>query len=254
MTRKKYNIKGINTVEDLGLRAILLAIVSWKPKFGARLIQHALNMLGSDLKVDGWLGGMTMAELAKYSVENIHDSISLSLSQYLETQAKSTGIDYLDVAFGELGQTEIKGDRHNPRILEYHAVSGGFSTDEVPWCGSFVNWVMKESGYTDTPRHPARALSWINYGYSAHKPTLGAIAVKSRKDKKGRSIGGHVTFVVGQSKSGKYLYCLGGNQGDKGSIVKYNKAIFKDFRLPIGVEKRAVPIYTKKYARALKEV
>jgi len=248
MTRKKYNTKSINTVEDVGLKAILLAIVNWKPKFGAKVIQHALNMLGSDLKVDGWLGDVTMAELGRYNVENIHYSISLSLSQYLETQAKSTGIDYLDVAFGELGQTEIRGGRHNPRILEYHAVSGGFSTDEVPWCGSFVNWVMKESGYTDTPRHPARALSWLNYGYSAHKPTLGSIAVKSRKG------GGHVTFVVGQSKNGKYLYCLGGNQGDKVSIVKYNKAIFKDFRLPVGVEKKAVPIYTKKYALAWKEV
>lgn len=58
---------------------------------------------------------------------------------------------WLEIARGELGQREIKGDAHNPRILEYHqSVRGKITSDETPWCSSFVNWAMEKAGIRGT--------------------------------------------------------------------------------------------------------
>ena len=145
---------------------------------------------------------------------------------------------WMKIAKKEIGTKEIHGKRHNPRVLEYHSVSGGFSTDEVPWCGSFVNWVMRTAGYK-TVSSPARAKSWKNFGKKAKKPIYGAIAVKSRRG------GGHVAFVVGQSQDGKYLYVLGGNQHDSVNISKYRKSVWTDFRVPADYDdsKCKLPVY-----------
>jgi uncharacterized protein (TIGR02594 family) len=154
----------------------------------------------------------------------------------------------MKIAKKELGTKEIHGKKHNPRVLEYHSVSGGFSTDEVPWCGSFVNWVMKQSKYK-TVSYPARAKSWKNFGKKAKKPIYGAIAVKSRRG------GGHVAFVVGQSKDGKYLYVLGGNQHDSVNISKYPKSVWTDFRVPSDYDdtKCILPIYDGRSSKGGKE-
>ncbi|HEY1396575.1 hypothetical protein [Roseateles sp.] len=56
---------------------------------------------------------------------------------------------WLDVALGELGQTELKGSSRatsNARICEYLDASAtglGDSGDDTPWCGAFVIWVLK---------------------------------------------------------------------------------------------------------------
>ena len=131
------------------------------------------------------------------------------------------------------------GKKHNKRVLKYHATSSGkYKNDEVPWCGSFVNWVMLEAGYTKTVKYPERAKAWRKFGKSVSQPTLGSIAVKTRKH------GGHVTFVIGKSKDGKYLYCLGGNQGNAVSIRKYKKSVFTDFRIPNNYDYIALSVYT----------
>jgi hypothetical protein len=45
-----------------------------------------------------------------------------------------------EIAKAELGTTEVPGTQNNPRILEYHATTTlKATTDEVPWCSSFVN-------------------------------------------------------------------------------------------------------------------
>jgi len=59
--------------------------------------------------------------------------------------------EWLVIARGEIGQKEIKGGKHNPRILEYHATTTRkATTDEVSWCSSFVNWCMTQAGYEGT--------------------------------------------------------------------------------------------------------
>ena len=52
-----------------------------------------------------------------------------------------------DIATNEMGTKEIRGGKHNPIILEYHSTTGGFRTDEVPWCSSFLNFCAMKAGY-----------------------------------------------------------------------------------------------------------
>lgn len=127
----------------------------------------------------------------------------------------------------ELGTAEIAGSQqNNPRIIEYHAsTSGKFTTDEIHWCSSFMNWVIENSGLKGT--NSARALSWANWGYKLDKPALGSIAVFSYGE--GR---GHVGIVVGEE--GGKLQILGGNQSNKVSISKYGTSQIVAYVYPTG--------------------
>ena len=119
---------------------------------------------------------------------------------------------WMDIARAELGQREVKGAKHNPRIIEYHKTTTlKGTTDEIPWCSSFVNWVMKQAGYPGT--NSAAARSWLQYGQRLAAPVPGCIVVLSRDG------GGHVGFYMGQDSYG--LKILGGNQGDAVTVAQY---------------------------------
>lgn len=137
---------------------------------------------------------------------------------------------WVKIGLKKVGVKERAGKDNHPDIIMFHSVSGGFSTDEVPWCGSFVNWCMKEAKFRITVKNPARALSWVNFGTGSAVPYIGAIAVKTRVG------GGHVGFVVGVE--GKYVYILGGNQSDEANIRKYKISDFSTYQLPIGYVNR----------------
>lgn len=132
------------------------------------------------------------------------------------------GAPWMTIAEAEVGihENSLPGQQ-NKRILEYHACTSLHAgTDEVPWCSSFVNWVMKQAGYQGT--NSALASSWITWGHEAAPPRAGAIMVIKRKgatsdQATGSSTGNHVGFFV--SSSGAHLRLLGGNQGDS---VKYS--------------------------------
>ncbi len=167
-----------------------------------RELQKLLNNNGAHIVVDGDLGRYTKAAIEDLDIPR-----------------------YLKIAMGEIGTKEIKGSAaHNKRVLEYHSISGGFSTDEVPWCASFVNWVMLQSGVQKTANYPARAKSWGDFGVAIQFPKVGAIAVKTRIG------GGHVGFVV--AVRGNSLYLLGGNQSDEVNIRRYRVQDFVTFRMP----------------------
>ena len=122
---------------------------------------------------------------------------------------------WIPIAEGEVGVKEIAGDEDNPRVIEYHATTGGFSDDETPWCSSFVNWVMIQAGYSGTDS--AQAISWANWGKQLDRPAYGAIAVIRWNDPPDTA--GHVGFVVGQD--GSNLQLLGGNQSDQVKVSSY---------------------------------
>jgi hypothetical protein len=66
----------------------------------------------------------------------------------------------MSIAEGELGihENSLPGE-NDWRILEYHqATTLATTTDEAPWCSSFVNWVMK------TPAAEGRAARWRAVG------------------------------------------------------------------------------------------
>ncbi|WP_353777250.1 TIGR02594 family protein [Winogradskyella sp. 3972H.M.0a.05] len=135
--------------------------------------------------------------------------------------------DTLKIAFGELGQKEIPGSDHNERILEYQEMTGlNFGTDEVAWCSIFANWVALQA---DLPMsNSAMARSWLNVGHKTTWPQPGDIVVFWRKKKNGPF--GHVGFFIGYTKSGKSIYCLGGNQSDEVNIQTFNLDRILEFR------------------------
>ena len=229
----------LNRLKNPGTRLIIKLIDRFQGKDGLKNIQIALNYMGKYLKVDGIIGPITIEAIKQVNNKKLHAVLEDIYDGTFEKENIVTEPYWIDIAMKELGVKEIPGPQHNPRVLEYHSVSGGFSTDEVPWCASFVNFIMLKAGYKG-PKWPAAAKSWLKFGKSSGQPVYGAIAVKSRKG------GGHVCFVVGQSKSGKYLYCLGGNQNDEVNIRRYPKNVFIDFRIPTNyVPKKEIPIYNK---------
>jgi hypothetical protein len=76
----------------------------------------------------------------------------------------------MSIAEGELGIHENSPPgENNRRILEYHqATTLATTTDEAPWCSSFVNWVMKNAGRRGTGS--ALASSWLTWGGELNSP------------------------------------------------------------------------------------
>lgn len=134
--------------------------------------------------------------------------------------------NWVSIAEGESGVTEnTSKSKHNPKIIEYHATTGGFKDDETPWCASFANWVLKKAGQGGTGS--AMAMSFAKYGQKAKGPGYGAIVVFSYGGGKG-----HVGFVVG--KSGSNLLVLGGNQSNSVKVSSFKTDQVAAYRYPDG--------------------
>lgn len=138
-----------------------------------------------------------------------------------------------------IGTREIPGPSHNSFIARGWARLGApwYNDDETPWCGLFVAHCIEAAGLP----YPsggmfARAKSWAGWG-KACAPMLGAVVVF------GRQGGGHVGFLVGQSRSSWYV--LGGNQKNAVNIMPLLKTrqIEGGIRWPgsLAVSRVAVP-------------
>ena len=125
---------------------------------------------------------------------------------------------FLQKAFKEINVQEVKGDKHNPRILYYHKFTSlGASTDEIPWCSSFLNFIAVKCGERGTDSAMAR--SWEDWGKYLTTPVPGCVVVFERGPDPKK---GHVSLYLYETK--KYIYCLGGNQGDAVAISPYPKS------------------------------
>jgi uncharacterized protein (TIGR02594 family) len=128
------------------------------------------------------------------------------------------------------GVEEIRGSRHNPRILEYHATTSlQANDDETPWCSSFVNWCMRQCGIAGTDSALAR--SWVDWGRPLDAPRVGCVVVLSRPPNPGS---GHVAFYAGE-RSASRLLLLGGNQGDQVAYSSYPRDRVLAYRWPTAV-------------------
>jgi peptidoglycan hydrolase-like protein with peptidoglycan-binding domain len=117
------------------------------------------------LEPDGIVGPETWRALgAKH--------ITVSKGDYTQS---TLGAPWYDIALAEMGVKEILGaDKNSRRIIEYHSTTTlGAKTDEVPWCSSFVNWVIKQSGFQGT--NNALAKSWSTWGTEVKTPQKGDI-------------------------------------------------------------------------------
>lgn len=146
---------------------------------------------------------------------------------------------WLVIAEKELGTAEISGEENNPRIIEYHSTTTLKAThDEVPWCSSFVNWCMKQSGFEGTRN--ALAKSWLRWGKEIPEPVLGCICVIRNKTAQndpntGSATGYHVGFWL--SESDDIVHMLGGNQGNRVKMSGFLKRTYEvcGYRIPEGV-------------------
>ena len=132
------------------------------------------------------------------------------------------------IASREIGTTEIPGNQHNQRIVNY-AKESGFSyvnDDETPWCSFFMNWVAKKAGKETTGLGNAR--SWLNAGVSVVNPEPGDIVIFWRESP--HSHKGHVGVFMGFSQDQTRIYTLGGNQNNQVSETAYPKSQLLGFR------------------------
>lgn len=137
---------------------------------------------------------------------------------------------WMKIAEAELGVAEVPGPKSNARIVEYHkaAVFAAWA-DDVPWCSSFVNWVMLKAGFGGTGSALAR--SWLKWSGGARidRPVRGCIVVFPRTSDPSK---GHVAFV--SKPHGAYISCLGGNQSDRVGLDVYPQAKALAFIWPKG--------------------
>lgn len=133
---------------------------------------------------------------------------------------------WVTVARGLIGLREIEGPANAPLIAKGWARLGApwFNDDETPWCGLFVAHCLEAAGLPYPGKGMfARAKAWLDWG-KVSPPVHGAVAVF------GRAGGGHVGFLVGESRTN--LYVLGGNQGNMVSIAPVARSRALGFRWP----------------------
>lgn len=143
---------------------------------------------------------------------------------------------WLSLALKELraGIREIEGEGDHPRIVEYHATTGRWEDDEVPWCSSFVNWCMEEAGVSRTGSALAR--SWLAWGKGISHPPVGAVCVLKRGGEGQPGIEvlkapGHVGFYMGPSSSTEILL-LAGNVSNAINVRPYPTSRVLSYRWP----------------------
>jgi uncharacterized protein (TIGR02594 family) len=150
--------------------------------------------------------------------------------------AESAKPDWISAAEKELGEKEIAGDKHNSRILQYHATTSlKAKADETAWCAAFVNWVLEESGYDG--KKSASSHAWKTWGDGLSKPAVGAVAFidwgkvfPNKPKKQGK---GHVGFVVGRTADNR-IVLLGGNQGNEVKYAGFMESHIHAYRVPKG--------------------
>ena len=146
---------------------------------------------------------------------------------------------WLKIAETYTGMSEIRGPKHNSKIIGWLDKLGAWwRDDETPWCGVFVAHCMQDVGLP-YPTFYMRAKAWEDYGSLLRRDRLapGAILVFDRAG------GGHVGFYVGED-AGHY-FVLGGNQGNAVSVMKLGKSRLLASRWPKGEPVIGKPVYMK---------
>ena len=124
------------------------------------------------------------------------------------------------------GTTETVGRMNNPVIMGWAKEVGlenVYTADSIPWCGLYTAVVMHRAN-RPVVKDPLWALNWNKFGVQVSSPMLGDVLTFSRNG------GGHVGIYVGEDATA--FHVLGGNQGDKVSIVRIAKNRLSQARRP----------------------
>ncbi|MGR8931823.1 MAG: NlpC/P60 family protein [Gammaproteobacteria bacterium] len=215
-------------------------------------LQNQLNKLLSpspNLRLDGDFGTRTYKAVQRFQIlknlgvdgvvgpktwKALQGGVVLPPAAPNISSGINTNPSWMTVALNEKGQAEIAGSLHNPRIVEYHATTTLQATsDETPWCSSFVNWCLKQSSINGT--NSAAAASWTSWG-KVVSSQYGAIIVIYKPNAANSSLtssGNHVGFLVEETAT--HYTILGGNQSDQVKETKFPKSSWqkKAMRWPI---------------------
>ena len=120
------------------------------------------------------------------------------------------------------GIEEIKGSKHNPKIIELFELAYlPFDTDETAWCSAMVCACLEAVKIRSTRNGMAK--SFLNFGVKLRRPKRGAIAVFDRGAPGGPW--GHTAFITANDYVYKndipFIPVFGGNQGDKACHKDY---------------------------------
>jgi uncharacterized protein (TIGR02594 family) len=130
---------------------------------------------------------------------------------------------WLRAARAKLGTREAPGAANSPTIMGWAKRLGTkvlgivYNADSVPWCGVFCAVCFDEDGIAPPPI-AVRAKAWATWGQNlrADHLALGTVLVFERAG------GGHVGFYVGEDQVAYHV--LGGNQGDRVSVMRLEKS------------------------------
>lgn len=128
-----------------------------------------------------------------------------------------------------LGLAEIPGSIHHP-LIQWWLLKAGLplgSSDETPWCASFVHAMCWELAVENLPAFPARARRWLTVGNVVEmrdaRPGWDVVVLKrGGANEPGPQIidaPGHVGFYLVHDST--TVTVLGGNQGDRVSVAKF---------------------------------
>ncbi len=127
-------------------------------------------------------------------------------------------MNHLLLALSQYGVTEVhEGD--NPVILNYAKESGmdQMPNDEMNWCSILMNWVAFKCQLPMSKSPAAR--SWLNVGTEVKEPMIGDVVVLWRVSPD--SWQGHVGIFIRLTEDKKFIFILGGNQGNKVCIQPF---------------------------------
>ena len=142
-----------------------------------------------------------------------------------EALKKSLRLRVLVLAATQIGVKESYSGS-NKEIEKYHAFASKDNTetmrDEIPWCSSFLCWVIETAGAHSTNSRAAR--SWLNWQKPAplNDPLPGDICVFWREHPT-KSWKGHCGIFIAEDPKTKAVLCLGGNQSDSVNLTWYQR-------------------------------
>lgn len=140
---------------------------------------------------------------------------------------------WLNAARADLGVTEVKGKRHNERILELARLAGvaWVKDDETAWCATSVGGWLVEGGQTSSGSAAAR--SYLEWGVGIPSPVPGAVVVFPR----GKNPAfGHVGIVETVDIRKGTMVIVNGNVSDsvRRSTRRINEVLPGGIRWPKG--------------------
>lgn len=145
-------------------------------------------------------------------------------------------LQILERAFLTYGEKESPGSKRNGIIGQMidRWFRKGADDSLTAWCGIWMSDTVDKAGLVP-PANPFRAKQWAEWGTEIMTARPGSIVVMTR----GSGLY-HVTVAVRYSEDGRYLLCIGGNQGNSVNITAYDVAKIESIREATEAQMKAV--------------